>query len=275
MVALGNPVQGYIHPKGWVPPAGSLDMHVIRDCADHRATGQGCALDINNGRCDGKVLAVGPGVVRDRDDVQGIIRIVHPDGSVSGYAHMKPILVVRGQAVTQGQQIGEIGDAHDPAILNFSGCHLHFGFQLAAGGPEVDPWPLLDQNGGDMLGIVTATLLEGAPRQFSIPAGTTLNGYDPARPGKAIVSQTFPTGSSAPADARVRVEWPDVSPLPIPNGYPFLRCTAGIYAGLLVVESYVKLAPAPAAPPADCTAAVKAATDPLNAKITKAKAALV
>ena len=242
---FGNPVAGVIHPKGWVPPAGSLDMYVIRDCADHQATNQGCALDINNGRCDGKVLASKAGRVVNIDPVQGIVRIDHADGTRTAYAHMVPILVSVNQTVAQGQQIGEIGDAHDPAITNFSGCHLHFAVQLSTTGPEVDPWPYM--NGGDMIGIVTATLLAGGPRSFSIPGGITLNGYDPARPGGPIVSFPSGTGSSAHADARVKIEWPGASPLPIPNGYPFLRVVDGVLKGLMVVEQYVTLAPDPPA----------------------------
>ena len=98
-----------------------------------------------------------------------------------------------------------------------------------------------------MLGIVTATLLAGGPRSFSIPGGITLNGYDPARPGGPIVSFPSGTGSSAHADARVKIEWPGASPLPIPNGYPFLRVVDGVLKGLMVVEQYVTLAPDPPA----------------------------
>jgi len=243
---FGNPVAGTIHPKGWVPPAGSLDMYVIRDCADHQATGQGCALDINNGRCDGKVLASKAGRVADIDPVQGIVRIDHADLTRTAYAHMSPILVTVGQSVAQGQQIGEIGDAHDPAITNFSGCHLHFAIQLTATGPEVDPWPYM--NGGDMLGIVTATPLAGGPRNFTVAPNATLNFYDPARPGKAIYSASWPAGNTLQADARCKIEWPGAGALPIPNGYPFLRCISGVYVGLMVVEQYVTLAPDPPPP---------------------------
>ena len=152
-----NPVPGLVHPKGWIRPAGNTDFVIVRDCADHQATNQGCALDLGNERCDGKVFAIAAGTVRDVDPVQGIVRIVHADGSVSAYAHMVPILVVPKQVVAQGDQIGEVGDAHDPSITNFSGCHLHFAFEPVAGAGEVDPTFLLNQSGDDMPGFKIGT----------------------------------------------------------------------------------------------------------------------
>jgi hypothetical protein len=240
MGSFGNPIEGYLHPLGWVRPAGNLEMQVTRDCAGHQATGQGCALDINNGRCDGQVLAVAAGKVRDRDDVQGIIRIVHADGSVSGYAHMSPILVVVGQQVAQGQQIGEIGDAHDPAITNFSGCHLHFGFQLAANGPEVDPWPLLSQNQENALTFVMLEKFD-PPRIWEF-APATIVGYRFDLTTLAVLSTLNPppwtAGSSAHADQRLQV----------PGNVAYLHVTDGVYAGTWVPEdgTAVKLQPAPA-----------------------------
>ena len=185
-MTFANPVPGYIHPKGWVPPAGSLEMYVIRDCADHAATNQGCALDINNGRCDGKVLAAAAGKVQWRDDVQGIIRIDHADGSRTGYAHMSPILVAVGQAVAQGQQIGEIGDAHDPSITNFSGCHLHFAIQLSATGPEVDPWPYMNQEDpmpGFKIGTNIGTFKMVGAHALISPSDTKVRYMQPADAG--------------------------------------------------------------------------------------------
>lgn len=141
-----NPVPGTILPLGAQRPPGQFA--VTRDCAGHRATNQGCALDLGNGRCDGRVLSVGNGRVVYVDPTQGIVRIDH--GTAEGhrwrsdYAHMVPILVKLGQAVQVGQQIGEVGDAHSPSVTNFAGCHLHFA--IVRDGQEVDPWPLLAQN---------------------------------------------------------------------------------------------------------------------------------
>jgi hypothetical protein len=124
----------------------------------------------------------------------------------------------------------------------------------------------------DMLAVETVTLFEGGPRQFTIPAGTTLNGYDPARPGAPIISRLWSTSSSAPADGRVAVAWPGTAAPPVPNGTPFLRCTAGVYAGLLVLERLVVLAPAPPAPAPDCSQAVADAVAPLNRRIAEMRA---
>jgi len=55
-------------------------VRVTRGCAGHRATNQGCALDLGDGKCTRAVLAVAAGKVTFRDTVQGIIRIAHADG---------------------------------------------------------------------------------------------------------------------------------------------------------------------------------------------------
>lgn len=245
MVALGNPVRGHIyshtepHPPGayWVTATfGQID-------ADHLTPHQG--IDIGNGTCGFDILAMEDGTVVEafKDALSGanIARYqLTKDSSLRlGIAHMPSLEVTVGQAVKRGDVIGHCGTS------GASSCHLHQG--AARNGVEFDWWSLLDQ-GDDMLGIVTATPLEGSPRDFTVPAGATLNFYDPAKPGKAIYSASWPAGNTLQADARCKVEWPGASPLPIPNGYPFLRCISGVYAGLLLVEQYVKLSPAP--PPA-------------------------
>ena len=50
-----------------------------------------------------------------------LVKVRHPDGSVTLYAHNSRILVRRGQKVEQGQQIAEMGST------GFStGPHLHY-----------------------------------------------------------------------------------------------------------------------------------------------------
>lgn len=150
-------------------PWDQVSVRVTRDCAGHQATNQGCALDLGDGRCDRPVLAVAAGTVTFRDVVQGILRIDHGGGWQSDYAHMSPLLVTVGTKVTQGQQIGEISDAHSTTVMNFSGCHLHFGILL--NGAEQDPWPYMNQGGdvnlkGTWIGWVqnrTLHLTHGAP----------------------------------------------------------------------------------------------------------------
>ena len=85
-----------------------------------------------------------------------------------------------------------------------------------------------------------------APRTWTVKAGTTLSGYDPRQPGQALNTTTFAADSSADADAHVWIEW--ITPSPgAPDGGPFLRVTNGIYAGQLIVEAEVELAPEQAA----------------------------
>ena len=150
---FGNPTAGG-RIQALTEPWDGTSIRVTRDCAGHQATNQGCALDLGDGKCTRPVLAAAAGAVTFVDVVQGIVRIDHGGGWGSGYAHMSPLLVGIGQQVAQGQQIGEIGDAHDPAITNFSGCHLHFAITL--NGAEQDPWPYLNQTGDDVN-------LKGAP----------------------------------------------------------------------------------------------------------------
>jgi murein DD-endopeptidase MepM/ murein hydrolase activator NlpD len=71
------------------------------------------------------IVAAAPGVVVTAGWNSGgygnLVEVQHPDGSVTLYAHNSRILVRRGQAVEQGQQISEMGST------GFStGPHLHF-----------------------------------------------------------------------------------------------------------------------------------------------------
>lgn len=141
------------------------------------------------------------------------------------------------------------------------------------------PVPLMEAN---MRSVTTLVGLAAPnPRRFTIPPNTTVNGYDPAQPG--VVVRTFKTGalaSSASADATASVAWYDTATPPAPRGSGFLRVAPGIpggvLAGLLIVASLVTLDPAAGDTSpytqAQLDAAVKAATDPLNARIAGIKA---
>jgi len=55
------------------------------------------------------------------------IRIQHPNGVVTLYAHLKEVLITGGQAVKQGQMIALMGG--QPGMVgagHSTGCHLHF-----------------------------------------------------------------------------------------------------------------------------------------------------
>ena len=76
------------------------------------------------------ILAVNDGLVVYSDNGMSgygnAVLILHPDGSVSMYAHCHLTYVVPGQPVQRGQVIAEVGDtglAH--------GAHLHFEYRVA------------------------------------------------------------------------------------------------------------------------------------------------
>jgi murein DD-endopeptidase MepM/ murein hydrolase activator NlpD len=71
------------------------------------------------------IVAAAPGVVVTAGWNSGgygnLVEVQHPDGSLTLYAHNNKILVRRGQAVEQGQQISEMGSTGYS-----TGPHLHF-----------------------------------------------------------------------------------------------------------------------------------------------------
>ena len=66
-----------------------------------------------------------------------LIKLKHPDGSITLYAHINKILVSHGQKVVQGEQIAEMGSTG-----RSTGSHLHF--EIHPEGEEaIDPLVLL------------------------------------------------------------------------------------------------------------------------------------
>ncbi len=56
------------------------------------------------------------------------ITILHPNGVVTFYGHIRSALVMPGQEVSQGQMIATVGGMPDtPGAGLSTGCHLHFG----------------------------------------------------------------------------------------------------------------------------------------------------
>jgi murein DD-endopeptidase MepM/ murein hydrolase activator NlpD len=81
------------------------------------------------------VRAVLPGVVTFSGKLEGYgktVRIRHSDGLESLYAHNSKNLVKKGQRVSKGQKIAQVGRSG-----NASGYHLHF--ELIRNGRPVDP----------------------------------------------------------------------------------------------------------------------------------------
>lgn len=85
------------------------------------------------------IRAVNDGLVVYSDNrISGygnLITLVHPDGSVTMYAHNRANYVFAGQRVRRGQIIGEVGET---GLAR--GPHLHFEYRV--GGTPRDPIPL-------------------------------------------------------------------------------------------------------------------------------------
>ncbi|NLK50421.1 MAG: M23 family metallopeptidase, partial [Candidatus Cloacimonetes bacterium] len=81
------------------------------------------------------VMAVANGTVTEAHYAGGWgnqIRIKHPSGLITQYAHLSSIGVKRGQNVKKGQVIGRVGSTGKS-----TGPHLHFG--LMKNGQWIDP----------------------------------------------------------------------------------------------------------------------------------------
>ena len=263
MISLGNPVAGLIRPPGSPVILGSFRVTATFGAIDafHPANNpdgthghQG--VDIGNGKLGDPILAMADGKVAFSDLIGAakVVRIDHTGGYQSGYAHLATIETKKGLLVKRGQRIGTLGSTGATA------AHLHLG--LKRNGVEIDSWPLLDQNsGGDV--TITNTVYP-APRTWQTKAGP-LTGY--AYSG-ATKSGNFEAGSPALSDAEVTLDPPRAG---WPAG-PYQRVTNGMFAGYLLANSQITLSPIPAS--GDCTAAVKAATDPLTKAVNDANAKL-
>lgn len=90
------------------------------------------------------ILAAAPGVVIyagwNSGGYGNLVELEHPDGSITLYAHNHRIMVNKGQKVTQGQLIAEMGST------GFStGPHLHFEIHPSGQG-ATNPMALLPKN---------------------------------------------------------------------------------------------------------------------------------
>jgi murein DD-endopeptidase MepM/ murein hydrolase activator NlpD len=87
------------------------------------------AVDFSNGRCGEYVLAAASGkVIFARYGWNGgagnTIKILHPNGIITQYGHLREILVKVGQEIYQGQIVGTVGNTG--RVVGITGCHLHF-----------------------------------------------------------------------------------------------------------------------------------------------------
>ena len=89
---------------------------------------------------DDPVVASAPGVVVRAEkwttSYGHWVRIEHPSGETTIYAHMNAVTVALGQSVDQGTQVGTVGNTGSSY-----GAHLHFEERTAAGSVR---WPWFD-----------------------------------------------------------------------------------------------------------------------------------
>ena len=91
-----------------------------------------------------QVLAAADGVVRvagSHKSYGNYLRILHPNGDETLYAHMQYLYVRPGQKVQKQQVLGTSGQTG-----NVTGPHLHF--ELLHGGIRYDPTEALEQAAG-------------------------------------------------------------------------------------------------------------------------------
>lgn len=278
---FATPVPGYLHPEGWVRPAGNLDFVVTRGCAAHLRTGVGCALDIGNARQGAPVYAMAAGKVTSRyiQNTPGqvghgalIMRVTHAGrldtGGYwsTGYAHLQSFSVPMGAIVSKGQQIGVLGATG----YGISGPHLHTDCKQHTSqfpnGVAKDLWPLLDQT------ILTAgaseVILGSNPqRLINKKASTKLAGAnfrrDPSIANPALTQ--FPAGT---------VFYPDFQVGGANVNGSTVWYTGALWTGSKQERGYFHvstLTPLEAAEtvpgPSDCADEIAAATAPLKARL--------
>lgn len=124
------------------------------------------SVDFNRGSYDDDlgdpVRASAPGRVEIVNPGNGEVYLSHPGGYGSLYAHMRKIYVQEGDRVTQGQQIGEIGN-----VGNSSGPHLHVnqyknGQRIRVSYNNV-PYPLSVPEGQGVSGRIGPTVKGSCP----------------------------------------------------------------------------------------------------------------
>lgn len=139
--------------------------------------------------CGTPVLAATAGTVELRTDQpwagRWLVQVSTGVGQLTTwYAHMRSVAVTPGQAVTAGQQIGEVGD-----LGNATGCHLHFEVHPQGGSiyrDSVNPSPWLSEHvGGSASGTAPVDLSSGGEDGFTLATFNTLGNSHTAAGGKA------------------------------------------------------------------------------------------
>ena len=153
---------------------------------------------------DDDVVASGPGTVtvaepRGSGGYGNWVRVTHPSGETTVYAHLKSVVVTVGQAVDQATLLGTVGDTG-----NSSGPHLHFEERDAEG--VIAPWfnafkfvfgsTLASANCVDV--PVAGNFLAGPEAELAVFRRTELATFQVRRPGKSAKVIAFGGGADQP-----------------------------------------------------------------------------
>lgn len=289
---LGNPVRGEIRRPGSPLIVGSFRVTQKFGCTGLKAEPAlgDCnhfhrGIDLGDGQCGKAVLAAQSGKVKFAGELGNgelVVILNHGQGWGTSYGHLAAAQVADGDPVTKGQKIGDVG-----ASGFANGCHLHFAVksglpdgwgrldfipnQFGGRGDKTgrweDPWARLEQNAGgadpdeqqeDPDVPIPSAYIPGQVATIRNIAGD-VNVRAAPKTGAAII-RGIPAGS---AETWVVTCW-EKGELKSGSDQWLCRWANGHWE--YVHKSNVAAGPAaPAA--ADCTAAVKAATDPLISKI--------
>lgn len=104
--------------------------------------GEGHRTDYVTAHTDGEVILLASGHVNcpgaSGDASYGnFVKLKHPNGYCTLYAHLKNVCVVKGQTVKAGERLGYMGNSG-----NSYGAHLHFEVRTP-GNERIDPEPYL------------------------------------------------------------------------------------------------------------------------------------
>lgn len=178
-----NPVQGGKLTSGFgprrAPTAGASSQHGGIDIGGPRSSAVGAA---------------GPGEVIDVgfDGKYGggnYVKIRHPDGSVTGYAHLDGFNVKRGDPVQAGQRIGTLG-----ATGTTTGPNLHLTYRPNENAGRADPSFIYKGGVRAVPGSGVAAAASGAPSAAGQPIAQIAPPAMIAEPGGARVDPRLMTG---------------------------------------------------------------------------------
>lgn len=201
---FGSPLGQFIHPKGWVRPAGNNEPVVTATFADHIADDRNPGVDVGTGRCGDQQYAMCTGIV----STAGLIGKPVPNAltlrirDVNGYepavTHLGSLAVNPrtgakwkvGDTINRGERTGTLG------MSGATQCHCHIGMKHLVNGVwvEIDSWPLLAQNQETpMIPIPTAAFT-----RLNNMKATTIHSANfwAERLTSAAILRTFPIGTA-------------------------------------------------------------------------------